>query len=437
MEEPLPLATPKPARADVVARPPETTGVEPTVEHPIQVLIVDDISDTREGLSKLVMFEKDITVVGTARTGREGIEAARELQPDIVLMDINMPDIDGVKAAETITREVPQAQLIMMSVQSDSDYLRRSMLAGARDFLIKPFSADDLISTIHRVYQLGATRPQPGAQPAATAGPAPAAKASGAARRAQIIVVFSPQSGAGCTTLATNLAVAIRQAGAQKVALVDGHLQFGDVGLYLNLQSGKSIADLASMVEDLDPDFVEDVMLPHSSGIRVLLAPPRPELADAITPDALRRVLTIMSDVFDVIVIDSWAFLQETTLVFFELCDRLVLIATQEIPTVKNVKLFMDALDSLQFPPSRVSLVLNRVDPRAGIDPLDIERSIQHPLVGQIAANWRLATYAANRGMPFMISHKDSNLAQGISALASVLMAPAGAPAAAEAAASG
>jgi len=418
-EPPAPLVPPRPARADVMP----ATLMEPSAERPIRVIIVDDISETREGLSKLLRFERDIEVVGTARSGRDGIEAARELKPDIVLMDINMPDMDGVTAAETIFREVPETSLVMMSVQSDADYLRRSMLAGARDFLIKPFGSDDLIATVHRVYELGLTRPPVVAPPPGVVSPTTGLAIPRLGRRAQIIVVYSPQPGAGCTTLATNLAVAIRQAGGYKVALVDGNFQFGDVGLYLNLQSGKSIVDLASALGDLDPEFVKDVMVPHSSGLRVLLSPPRPEMADLVTPDALRQILTTMAKAFDVIVVDSWAFLRETTLVSFELCDRLVLVATQEIPTVKNVKLFLEAMEAMGFSLGKLSLVLNRVDPRAGIEPLDIEHSVQHSLLGQVPWDWRLATYAANRGVPFVISHASSRLAQGVNALAPLLLA--------------
>ncbi len=423
-EETPPAPPPRPARADVM---PETPP-QRAEQGPIRVVIVDDISDTREGLIKLLRFEKDIEVVGTARSGREGIEAARELQPDIILMDINMPDMDGIAAAEIITREAPQSQLIMMSVQSDSDYLRRSMLAGARDFLIKPFDADDLIATIHRVCALGARRPPVVALTPMAAGPAPSPARPGGARRAQIIVVYSPQPGAGCTTLAINLAVAIQQTGAHKVALVDGHFQFGDVGLCLNLTASRSIADLVSAMDDLDAEFVEDIMLPHSSGIRALLAPPRPELSDLITADALRRILTLMAEAFDVIIIDSWSLLQEVTLASLELCDRLILVVTQEIPSVKNAKLFLDAMEAANFPLNKLALVLNRADPRAGVDPLDIERSIQHSFIAQIPADWRLATYAANRGVPFMISHGGSRLAQGVNALASTLLTPKLAP---------
>ena len=108
----------------------------------IRVLIVDDIPETRENVRKLLAFEADVEVVGVAGTGREAVQLARDLQPNIVMMDINMPDMDGIAAVEMISRDVPIAQVIMMSVQSEADYLRRSMLACAMDFLTKPFTSE-------------------------------------------------------------------------------------------------------------------------------------------------------------------------------------------------------------------------------------------------------------------------------------------------------
>jgi signal transduction histidine kinase len=127
-------------------------------EAKIRVLIVDDIPDTLARLTKLIEFESDIEVVGRARSGEEGISMAGELKPDIVLMDINMPGIDGITASEVITQRVPSTQIIIMSIQGEAEYLRRSVLAGAREFLIKPFSGDELVSSIRRVYELGASR---------------------------------------------------------------------------------------------------------------------------------------------------------------------------------------------------------------------------------------------------------------------------------------
>ena len=120
----------------------------------IQVLIVDDISTTLDNLRKLLAFEDDIDVVGTAGTGLEAVTEAKRLHPDVVLMDVNMPEMDGIQATEIMASETPESPVIIMSVQGERDYLRRAMQSGAREFLIKPFSGDELVASVRRVHQL-------------------------------------------------------------------------------------------------------------------------------------------------------------------------------------------------------------------------------------------------------------------------------------------
>src|SRR5512145_674764 len=116
----------------------------------IRVMIVDDVSETRENVRKLLQFESDVDVVGVARTGKEAIQLSLDLNPDVVLMDINMPDMDGISATEAIRSKQPAVQVVILSVQGDQNYMRRAMLAGARDFLTKPPMGDELISAIRR-----------------------------------------------------------------------------------------------------------------------------------------------------------------------------------------------------------------------------------------------------------------------------------------------
>ena len=118
----------------------------------IRVVIVDDIAETREHLTKLLSFESDIEVVGAAASGEEAVDLTGKLQPDILLMDINMPGMDGIATTERVSATFPATSIIMMSVQGEADYLRRSMLAGAREFLVKPFSSDELTASIRQVY---------------------------------------------------------------------------------------------------------------------------------------------------------------------------------------------------------------------------------------------------------------------------------------------
>src|SRR4051812_16265812 len=201
----------------------------PLLASKIGVVIVDDIADTRENFSKLLMFERDIEVIGMAGSGPEAIEGCRKLRPDVVLMDINMPEMDGIKAAEILSTEMPGIGIIMMSVQSEQDYLRRAMLAGAREFLVKPCSGDDLIRSIRHVYRLESSK-----RALAAAAPPPGTTmlngkvvdASGESNSAKIITVVSPKGGVGRTTVAANLAVALKLSTQKKVALMDASLYF-------------------------------------------------------------------------------------------------------------------------------------------------------------------------------------------------------------------
>ena len=162
-------------------------------------------------------------VVGTALNGHDAIKMAHELMPDIVLMDINMPDLDGIETTERLTRELPSISVVMMSVQAEGDYLRRSMLAGARAYLVKPFDADELAESLRGVFS---RKVESNGHMVAMG---PGNKASDQQQPGRIIALFSPKGGAGTTTIAVNLAVAIAEMD-KRVAFVDGDLQFGDAG---------------------------------------------------------------------------------------------------------------------------------------------------------------------------------------------------------------
>jgi pilus assembly protein CpaE len=377
----------------------------------IRVLIVDDIPETRENLRKLLFFESDIEVVGAANSGEEGITMSGELKPDIVLMDINMPGIDGITASEAITQQVPFTQIIMMSVQGEADYLRRSMLAGAREFLIKPFSSDELITSIRRVYELGASRRE--AMPAA-APPSSTLEERPPEELGKVIAVFSPKGGVGCSTLAINLAIALHRAEGKPVALVDGSLQFGDVAVLLNLQANRSLADLAPHVNELDQDLLNHVLLEHESGIKAVLAPPRPEMADLIAPGVLSTILDELRNSYAYVVVDTPNTLADATLTVLDTADRVVLITTPDIPSIKNAKLFFEVTEALEYPLDKTILILNKADRNANIRAEDIQTSIKHPVAAQVPLDERTATTAANQGVPFMISAHSTPLAQAV-----------------------
>ena len=389
----------------------------------IRVLLVDDIPEVRENLRKLLYFERDIEVVGVATNGEEAIAQARELAPDVVLMDINMPGMDGIAASEAISAQLPRIQIIMMSVQGETDYLRRSMLAGAKGFLIKPFGSDEMSATIRNVYSLApkSAPPPPAQVHYGTQTRVPVQAISRPRDQGSIIAVYSPKGGVGCSLLATNLAIALRGLADDKTVLVDCSLQFGDAGVLLNISSSHTIVELANKLGQMDSDLLEGILSPHLSGVQVLLAPSRPEEADLITADHVREALEVLRGICTYVIVDMSSALQDVALTVFDLADRIFLVATPDIPSVKSARLFFDVTDALSYPEEKIRLILNQTDRQNTIGPKEIATGIKHPVYLAIPLDRRSAYAAINQGTPCVLNNRTSPIAQSAIRLAQML----------------
>ena len=389
----------------------------------IKVLIVDDIPETRDHLTKLLSFESDIEVVGAASSGAEAIAQAESLHPDVVLMDINMPDMDGITATEQLGSRAPTSAVIMMSVQGEPDYLRRSMLAGAREFLVKPFSSDELTASIRQVYARERDKLSRMTQAAVVAASSSAGSTT-EGEPGRVVAVFSPKGGIGRTTIAVNMAVAAANDLGKKVVLVDGSFQFGDVGVLLNLNpKNKSIAEIAGDLEGvLEPESIEAFVVNHSAGIRVLLAPPSPEMAELITPAGFRHALEVLRSYNDLVVVDCASWFSDVTIGALDVADIVLTVLSLEITSIKNMRLFLEVADQLGYAKEKMMLVLNRADAALGIRIQDVEQSIGRKVDHQIVSDGRSVVFAVNRGVPFYLSNRDAQVSQDILRLAKAVV---------------
>ncbi len=397
----------------------------------IRVMIVDDIAETREQLRKLLSFDPDIVVVAMAGSGEEAVAQVVEANPDVVLMDINLPGMDGISATAKLLELVPTVQVVMLSVQGDVDYMRRAMMAGARDFLTKPPSADDLLNTIHRMAKL---RPRT-VVPTTTTG---AATISGIIpgapplRTGKVITLFTPKGGTGVTTIAVNTALALQKhlGHEGKVALIDANLQFGDVSIFLKIKPTRTIADLAPHIDEIDAELLHTVMVPHPSGLQVLAAPSAPEDAELVhnvgTDEnggnrAMRAIIEFMQHQYDYLFVDTAHAVDDVLLTLIDMSDLLLLITRPVIPEIRGVRVFIELLQKMEFDMKRVGLIINSVDnKRMGIQPEAIEKAMM-PAIARLPLEERTALRAANYGVPFIIQSPKQPLSQAVMALAQAI----------------
>jgi pilus assembly protein CpaE len=195
-------------------------------------------------------------------------------------------------------------------------------------------------------------------------------------------------------------------------------LRFGDVALILNLHDTKTIADLAPVIEQLDEDLLLGTMATHTSGVQVLAAPPRPEMADLITADAMRRILNMLKTCFDYVIVDTWGSFEDTMLTILDIADRILLVMTMEMPCIKDARLFLEVTEALKYPKDKVLLVANRCDAGQTISVQDVERSVRHRVDWKVNSGGHMVAQAINQGVPFVISNRDAPVARSLRALA-------------------
>lgn len=391
----------------------------------IRVLIVDDVQESRENVERLLKFEPDIEIIGSASRGQEAIDLAMSKRPDIILMDVNMPDMDGITATRAILSQVPGIGVIMMSVLNEPDVLRRSMVAGAREYLVKPFSLDELLGSVRTVHQnMPPVVHVSGGQTVAPTGPVTPVRQAG---RAQVVVVAAVKGGVGRSMVATNLAVAVRQLTNKRVALVDGNVSFGDVGVMMNVSDAKTMLDAVPYLRQIDQELIGNIVVEHATGVHLLLAPPSPQEAEVVTADLVKGLLTAMAGMYDVIIVDTRPSFDELNLALFDIADTLLLMVTMDMTAIKDARQFIEVTDLLGYPADRVRLVLNRTNNYAGIPEKEIGDSLRRQVWASIPEELGPVTRSINEGVPLVSTATESRVTQEINRIARELVVESGA----------
>jgi pilus assembly protein CpaE len=208
------------------------------------------------------------------------------------------------------------------------------------------------------------------------------------------------------------------------VVLVDANLQFGDVAVFVNEQGKNTILDLAPRVDELDPDIVQSIMIKHEpSGIHILPAPQRPELAEKITAEQFSKVLEYLKRLYAYVVVDTASFLTDVTLAAVDAGDAIVLVTTQDIPSIKSTSLFLDLSRTLGIVRERIVLTMNRFDRRITITPERVGENLKQEVKAVIPLDERTVGTAVNRGIPFMLDNKSQPAGRGILSLAEAVRA--------------
>ena len=375
------------------------------------MLAVDDSATIRETLSLLIEAQPDMELVGTAASGNEAVRRAAELQPDIVLMDIHMPDLDGIQAAWLVSSRAPHGAVIMVTSEERIDFLQKAMSAGAQGYVLKPFGTGaQLFSTIRDVHGRSAAR----RMQVVVGGPTDGKFRPKIGKR---VVVFGAKGGVGATTTAVSVALALRESSRGSVALFDADFLAGDTTIHLDLKVEHTILDLVPHIDALDARLVEQVTATHRTGLHVLARPTNPEQAEALTADHVRTVLSSLAQMYDVVVVDAVLTYDDRMLAVLDLADVYVLVLTPHLGTLRSARHFLDVARKLGYPDDRMVFVLNRASHLGGLVLDDVSGVLGSRRILQVPTGGPEVTQAVNEGKPVVVHQTRSPVARALQSL--------------------
>ena len=388
---------------------------EQTAEQQIRVLLIAGPDTVGDWMANVINADPSMAFLGLVRNLSQARETVEKLAPDVVLLDIGSGILQHGDLINRLSAPLSGPAIIVVAMMGEVEAVRQAMLAGAQGFLLKPFSEEELRNSIHQAYNLTLQRRAelsdlPRLMPGREGPSEP---------KAEIIAVFSPKGGVGCTTIAVNLAVALRSLSNKNVILMDGDLRFGDIDTVLNISTTATIGTLLPYLDELDDQLLQRALVQHDSGIKVLVAPPFLDTADEIRPEQLTQLLARLSALGEgFVVVDVWSSLDEFTLSFVDACHHLLVVTTPQITALRDTHRFLEVLKLLRFDLKRTSLVLNHCYGRSSIRLKDVERALGHSIAQTVAYAPNQVTASLNRGVPLLQEYRDSSAAKDILQLA-------------------
>jgi pilus assembly protein CpaE len=384
----------------------------------IKVLVIGGSDSVGDWMAEIITVDEDMVFLGLVRNLAQALECVEKLKPDVILVDIGSGILEEGDLINRLASPLSDTAIIVVAMMGEVDIVRQAMLHGAQGFLLKPFNEEEMLSSVRAAYELVALR----RSERSTTGLLPPGEEAEAEPKAEIISVFSPKGGVGATTVAVNLAVALKALSDKPTILIDGDLRFGDIDIALNINAPSSISTLLSNLDELDEDLVERALVTHDSGVKVLTAPAFPDVADRIQPEQLRELLARLAELYDgYIVVDVWSSLDDCALSVLDACQRLVVVTAPQVTAMRDTHRFLEVLRLLEYDMSRVVLVLNHCYQRGKFSLREVQRALGFQVSQVIDHAPNAITASLNRGVPFVKEHRGNPAAKGIRHLAHTL----------------
>lgn len=381
----------------------------PVNNEPVRVIFIGEPGAIQQQITTALNTQMEFQLADVLSSRDRLSREIRAIEPQLLLVDHTLEGIPTLDLLDDLALQFPDLAIIAILPSDDAVLVQQVMLAGARAFLVQPFTQVNLITTLRRVTELETRRQQ--SKVIATT------KAGDSTIPVRSIAVFSPRGGTGVSTIAANLAIAIQLQTKKQVLLLEGKQFFGHLDVLLNIRSRNTIADLLPHASKMDESLIHDVVVPHVSGVHVLLGPGDLQIAQGIRPDDLYNVFIGLQNVYPIIVIDAGSHLNENTVTLLDASDRILLVTNPDLASLHDASRFIQISKSLAYPSDKTLVILNRENVPGGIRTNDVEAALHNQLYAHIPDDGDNALRSLNRGIPITMKYGRSPMSKALLAL--------------------
>jgi pilus assembly protein CpaE len=373
-----------------------------------RVLIVDEDVESRGDVQRRLV-KRQFVVAGACGYGAQALSLASEVAPAAVLVGVEEPMARPLQTIEALCGVLSDVPVIAYSSRTDAESVRRAVLAGARDYLTKPFKsgqpAQSILAALDQLERRQAHEDGQLAPPVASG---------------IVITVYGAKGGIGKTTIAANLATALAQMTGGSVALADMDTQFGDVAIMMDIPVERTIVELARRADEVDRELVRDYLVRHSSQVRVLPAPFEPSEWQAIKPPQMEKIITVLAQTHDFVVLDTAATFNDLVAVALDKANIVLLVTSMDVSSIKNTVVVLKLLASSSFPQEKVKLTINHASATNTVKEEDVKSVLKQEVFWRIPYDEGVGA-SVQLGKPVVMARPGARVSQSILDLAAVL----------------
>lgn len=380
---------------------------------PIRVAVLERDETTRQEIMSLLSQSPNLAARVLSDVATFFELDGTEHHPDVILVGLDTEPNETLDSMQQLIKLAPTCGIIIYARDVTMELLSRAMSVGARRYVTYPLEAPALRTAIDDVYEQ--------IKPLSERHRELSLPVYQKARDPKVVAIFSAKGGVGTSTLAVNLACALSTM-KRRVVIVDGNISYGNIGVFLNISPSKSMLQLIGDPQGMTDAAVEEALLPHSSGIKVLLAPVRPEEADTINGDHMRAIIGHLRHHYDYVVVDTYPSYDERMLAMLDTADQILSPMSPDLPAVKNLAMFLRiGTEILNYPEGKVTPILMRANSVTPTYLKHFETFLKRPLEWRIVSDGKRVTQSVNNGEPFILSDPQTPVSQNITALARMI----------------